>query len=111
MEKTLYGETDTFGEDVKYLDSEANRCLIKVRLSATEHHIVLSRDEWLNLPLAMRSRTLRLAIGALAGLTDVTRVHLQDAMALIESGKGKKHTLLPRSLRIELESGKIILSK
>lgn len=111
MEKTVYGDTIGLGEDLDHLEAAAAKEFQKVALSLDENQIVISREKWLDLSSSMKSRTLRHTIDLLVGLSDVTRLHLQEVKLMIEKGQGKKHTLLPRSLRIELESGKIIVSK
>jgi hypothetical protein len=45
-----------------------------------------------------------------SNLADITSVQLAEAVTLLEKGVGKKHKSLPHSLRIELISGKIIVS-
>lgn len=110
-EKTIYESITSLGEDDQYLEAESQKYFTQVKLSQSECRIVISRKGWLLLHPAMQSRVLRIAIEKLIGLDNIGRIHLDEVRTIIEKGAGKKHTILPRSLRIELESGRIIVSK
>jgi len=97
--------------DYEFLQSEAERELEKINESAIGDKVIIERKKWIGLHPAMRMMLIKLGLERLGYFKDITQKQLDEVYEIIEKGVGKKHKLLPHSLRIELVSGKIIMFK
>jgi tRNA(Ile)-lysidine synthase len=109
--ETLAEAASSFASDYDYLHEQAMLAYDKLILSEDSCEIILSRKDWLLLHPALQSLVLRLAIGKISSLIDITNTHLEEVKLLISRNIGNKHKILPSSLRIELQTGKIIIRK
>lgn len=107
---TLAGNIQNLEDDYQLIEEIAQK---KYReIAQTENgRGILNRKKWLSLPPAIKRFVLRIALSELSDLRDITAKQIAETVKIIEKGTGGKHKILPHSLRIELESGKIIIYK
>ncbi|MDP2730233.1 MAG: tRNA lysidine(34) synthetase TilS [Dehalococcoidales bacterium] len=80
-------------DDLAYLDKEAARLGAEIAQQQGET-IVFDRDEFLELPYALKRHLLRQAIEKLAGdLKDIEACHIEDIMGALNKPAGKKLSL------------------
>lgn len=108
--ETLANSAMRLEEDYDYLFLQAEKNLAKISEEKSGNFII-NYNSWLHLHPSLQAMILRSAIERVDSLVDITIKQTEEVMIMLKSGVGKKYTLLPRSLRIELERGKIILSK
>ena len=89
----------------KFADDELKH-ISKVGRSRIE----IDHKKWLLLEKPIQKLVLRRAIEKMVGLKDITSTQIEEVCEVFIKGVGKKHKILPRSLRAELISGKIVLS-
>lgn len=106
---TLLNSARLFEEDYQFIDETARESY-KGIVESDNDTIVLSRKKWLFLSPTLRRLTLRYAINKKVGLLDITQQQLKEVCNVIEKGIGNKHKILPHSLRVALESDKIVIS-
>jgi len=109
--ETLGLSAEVFADDYDFLEKNARQALKKIILEKTSKEFILDRQKWLSLPSSMKRLTLRLAIDELAGLEDISLKQLEEVISVLDKGHGKKQKLLPHSLRISLDHGKIKAEK
>ena len=93
-------------EDAIALDQWAEEVFGKIEPSSIEISLLT------NLPIAIRSRILRLAIyamGAPAG--SISAAHLEPIEALVSDWRGQGHTALPGGVKVSRISGRLSLSR
>ena len=93
-------------EDAIALDQWAEEIFGKIEPSSIEISLLT------NLPIAIRSRILRLAIyamGAPAG--SISAAHLEPIEALVSDWRGQGHTALPGGVKVSRISGRLSLSR
>jgi len=96
-------------EDYDLLDGLILEKFNDVLIEENSNSVILSRKKWLVLHSALKSGIIRLAISKIATLEDITYSHINSVIEMLEKGEGKKFKPLPHSLRVSLESGKIIV--
>lgn len=93
-------------EDAIALDQWAEEVFGKIEPSSIEISLLT------NLPIAIRSRILRLAIyamGAPAG--SISAAHIEPIEALVSDWRGQGHTALPGGVKVSRISGRLSLSR
>ncbi len=95
-------------DDYDYIDEEANKIFNKIASRPDKGHILIDRKEWIVYHPAIRRAILRIAIENIADLDDINIKHIKEVENILICGVGKKHKILPHSLRFELRDGKII---
>lgn len=105
--KTVTDEINLIENDYAFIEEETNKAFAKILISKTKNKIILDRKKWLALPLSLRGHVLRYSINQIKGLKDITYKQIEEVREILQRGTGKKYKSLPRSLRIELLSGKI----
>lgn len=108
---TLGDVSEQFRVDYDYMLLNAKKEFKKLVISKENNLLVLNHKEWLKLHPSLKNMVIRLAIEEVANLNNITIKQLNEVTSILNKGVGKKHKPLPHSLRIELASGKIILSK
>ena len=108
--ETLASSAKQIAEDYDYLALLADQAYQKILISRSDNLIVMDAKQLRTLHASLQKLVLRKAIEELNGLIDISADHLSEALLIIEKNESKKHKILPRSLRIELDAGKIILS-
>jgi len=111
LSQTLAFSATIFADDYDYLSKVAREELVKLTINQNEREVVLDRDRWLLLHPALQRLVLRLAIANVDQLLDITILQLEEVIKLIENNVGRKKKLLPRSLLIGLQTGKITILK
>ncbi len=96
-------------EDYGLIEEMTVEAYRRIVIEEEQDKIILHHKRWLALFPALRTATLRMAIENLVGLTDITSVQLDEVKNILLKGEGKKFKLLPHSLRIELNSGNIVM--
>lgn len=82
-----------------------------VVLSEPKNKVVLDRDAWLALPLALRRRTLRRAIGVLRpDLRDISYRTLESARSVAEQGGTGAIATLPAGVILQVGYGKLLMT-
>jgi len=107
--QTLAGNISALEEDFDFINNSVEKAFEEVTISEKNKQIILSQKKWLLLHPAMRTGVIRYAISKIAILDDITYKQISDAVKMLKKGDGKKFKPLPHSLRISLESGKIII--
>jgi tRNA(Ile)-lysidine synthase len=97
-------------DDTNFLEKIADEKLRQISKVVGNTIIEIDYKKWLAQDHAIQKIILRRAIEKLIGLKDITSVQIQAICELFIKSIGKKHKILPRSLRAELISGKIVLS-
>lgn len=96
-------------DDANFLEKVADEKLRQI--SKSENNAVeIDYKKWLLLDKSIQKMVIRRAIEGLVGLKDITSTQIEEVCDVFSKGIGKKHKILPRSLRAELTSGKIVLS-
>lgn len=73
--------------------------------------LAIDRAQWLALPLSLRRRTLRHAVGVLSpGQQDVAFPPVEQARLLIERGRGGDQTWLPGGIWLVVDYGRFLLA-
>ncbi|MFA6963963.1 MAG: tRNA lysidine(34) synthetase TilS [Patescibacteria group bacterium] len=109
--ESLLSLSQSAKSDYSYLEAKATEALSIISQKRSDNSITIVRSKWLELDEAMRTMTLRLAIEKVSGLNDISYKQIGEVLDLIDKGEGRKKKILPHSLQIELEAGKIVLSK
>lgn len=108
---TLYNTAKLMEDDYNFLDQSASKSYQKVMIKEDKKTVLLDRKKWLLLPYSMQRMVIRKAIEGSVGLNDITNKQIFEVCEVMAKGVGKKYKLLPHSLRIELTSGKISITK
>jgi len=108
--ETLSNTIRVIEADYDYIESAAKK-EYEGLAQKQKGEIVLERKKYLSLHPALRLLVLRLGISELSSLKNITSKQLFEVESVILKGEGKKYKLLPSSLKIGLENGKIVLSK
>lgn len=108
---TLANISKNVSVDYDLIEELAKTETKKLTISENEHEIILDYCGWKALHPALQSMVLRQGLASLESLDDITSIQLDEAASMLKKGFGRKHKVLPHSLRIELIGGKIILSK
>ncbi|PIS07381.1 tRNA lysidine(34) synthetase TilS [Candidatus Berkelbacteria bacterium CG10_big_fil_rev_8_21_14_0_10_43_13] len=108
---TLAGSAEIFADDYNYLEETARATLTTLRSENRSDLVTLDHKSWQALPLALQRLTLRLSVAEISDLTDITFKQIDEVMAVLRRGRGKKWKPLPHSLRISLVRGKIRVEK
>jgi len=109
--ETLAESAGIFADDYDYLEARAREALTKLMSEKRSDLVALDYKSWQVLPLALQRLTLRLSIAEISDLTDITFRQIDEVVAVLERGRGKKWKPLPHSLRISLVRGKIRVEK
>ncbi len=109
--ETLSNSAKVMESDYNFINTMTEKEYRKMLVKSQERLIVLDRKIWLKVHPALKRSVIRMAVSNLEGLVDITNKQIFEVCEMIEKGIGKKHKLLPHSLRIELISGKINLLK
>ncbi|MCX6809088.1 MAG: tRNA lysidine(34) synthetase TilS [Candidatus Berkelbacteria bacterium] len=107
---TLSANAKIMADDYIYLEREAQKGLAEIIEVENRDKIILNYEKWLLLPASLQRLTLRLAISRIDNLIDISNVQILEVEQLLKRKIGKKFKLLPHSLRISLEAGKIVLT-
>ena len=107
--ETISGNIASLEEDYDLLDGLIIKSYNSILVTESQKKIILSRKKWLTLHPALKSGVIRLAISNIATLEDVTFNQIAEVVRVMDKGEGKKFKPLPHSLRVSLESGKIIV--
>jgi len=107
---TLAETARSITRDYTYIAESAEEELAKIA-KIRENSIEINSTSWRKLSESQRKMTLRRALARLSSdLIDLTAVQIDEVEEMLMRGKGGKYKLLPRSLRVELSRGRIILS-
>ena len=98
-------------DDYDFLSLSAQNTFDKIKLSENDTKIILSQKEWVKLHPSIQRLVLRQAIDKIDNLSDITQTQIDEVCQVLSRGEGNKYKALPRSLRVELRSGTIIVSK
>lgn len=109
--ETLSNTIKTMEQDSRYLDDITEKKFAEMVIYKDKNTLELDRKKWLSLPRSLRMSTLRLAISNISILKDVTKIQLDEVEEIISKGEGKKYKILPHSLRVCIDSGKIRMLK
>lgn len=109
--ETMAKSANIIEDDYGYIELEAQKAFLDIKTSETKNVIVLDRKGWLRLHPSIQRMVLRLSIDQIDDLSFITQTQIDEVCQVILQGEGKKYKSLPRSLRISLRSGKIIVSK
>lgn len=109
--ETLGGMIELLEDDYRLLDDLSEKSYKKILVKETKDEIVIDQKKWLRLPSSLQRLTLRSTISKISTLVDITQKQLLEVYNVAQKGEGKKYKLLPHSLRVELLSGKIIVSR
>jgi len=109
--ETLANSVEVLRDDYRLLSSLTDIEYKKLAVKEKKDNLLLDRKKWLLLHPSLRRMVIRKAISDQTGLSDITNKQISEVCEVIEKGEGKKHKVLPHSLRIELVSGNIIISK
>lgn len=108
--ETVQNSALIIAKDYEFLDKQAIKEYERI-VEIGKNAIMLDRKNFLNLDPVMQRMVLRKAIEKNIGtLENITLKQLTEVLAMVEKGTGRKFKLLPCSLRIELNSGKILIS-
>jgi tRNA(Ile)-lysidine synthase len=107
--ETLRNSAKVLGDDYDFLHRTAENKYESLVVKESDKKIRLDRDEWILLHPSMQRMVLRVALEKKRNLIDITNKQILEVSKMIKRGEGKKHKILPYSLRIELVSGKIII--
>lgn len=108
--ETLANSAKIMEEDYLLLEEIAEKEYLRILINDKDKTIVLDRSKWIVLHPSLQRMVIRLAVQKKKNLIDVTNKQISEVCEMIKKGEGKKYKLLPHSLRIELASGKIIIS-
>lgn len=97
--------------DYDLIEELAGVTLKKVLISLNNDSMVLDHKKWASLHPALKAETIRAAIRKIDTLTDISAVQIQEILEILDRNVGRKSKLLPRSLRVSLLDGKIVMSK
>jgi len=97
--------------DYDFLEKSAKDYLDKIILEENDENIILSYPLWQKLHPSIQNLVLRLSIEKITDLADLSAMQLLEIVDMLNKGCGNKKKILPRSLHIELGSGKIMLFK
>ncbi len=111
ISETLANSTKIIEDDVDYLNAAAHRKFTELAQKNSSGSIFFDRKAWLKLHPSMKRLVLRLALNRVSSLLDITLDQIDGAIAMIDTGRGKKWKPLPHSLRISLIDGKIKVEK
>ena len=93
-------------EDATALDQWAGELFSKIDPSNIEISILV------DLPIAIRSRVLRLAIYAMGSpVGSISAAHIEPIEALVSDWRGQAHTALPGGVKVSRISGRLSLSR
>ena len=106
---TVSGNIASVEDDYDLLDRLILEKYKDILIEENLNSIILSRKKWLVLHSALKAGIIRLAILKIATLEDITYSQINAVIKMLEKGEGKKFKPLPHSLRVSLESGKIIV--
>ena len=98
-------------DDYKLISKEARKKLLSISLSMTDNKIVLERSEWQNIDISLRREILRQAFKNLDANNDISFLHIENIIKLIDNNRGRKKLPLPHSLLVSLIGGKISIEK
>lgn len=107
--ETLGNSGAIIQDDYEYLTEIGREKLKKIRLETADNSMKLDYEAWSGLHSSMRRLTLRLAIESISSLDDISYKQIDEVVAMLLKGEGKKKKSLPHSLIITLDSGKIVL--
>lgn len=107
---TVSGNIASVEEDYDLLDGLIVDNYKDILIEENTKSVILSWKKWLPLQPALRAGVIRLAISKISSLDDITFKQISDVVSMLDKGEGKKFKPLPHSLRVSLESGKIIVS-
>ncbi|MFA4995676.1 MAG: tRNA lysidine(34) synthetase TilS [Patescibacteria group bacterium] len=107
--ETLSNSARIMEEDYDFLRKTAEKEYMKILFREDGDKISLDRRKWIALHSSLRRMVIRIALEKKSKLIDVTNKQIEEVCDMIEKGEGKKHKLLPHSLRIELVSGNIVI--
>lgn len=108
---TLANVSKNVACDYDFIEQTAKKEMDRVTMETKTDKIYLDYKKWLSLHSSIQAMVLRLGLEKLDSLDDITVKQIDDTLEMLEKGVGKKFKLLPHSLIIELQDGKIILSK
>ena len=106
---TVSGNITSLEEDYDLLDGLISKSYNSILITESRKQIILSRKKWLLLHPALKAGVIRLAISNISTLEDITFNQIEEVIKILNKGEGKKFKPLPHSLRVSLESGKIIV--
>jgi tRNA(Ile)-lysidine synthase len=106
---TISGNIVSLEEDYDLLDGLILDNYKEILIEEDSKKIILSRKKWLLLQPAFKTGVIRLAISNISSLDNITFGQIRDVVSMLNKGEGKKFKPLPHSLRVSLESGKIIV--
>jgi tRNA(Ile)-lysidine synthase len=108
--ETLSNSAKVMESDYDLIQKMTKKEYEKMLVKSQERLIILDRKIWLKIHPALKRSVIRMAVSNLESLSDITNKQVSEVCQMIEKGTGKKHKILPHSLRIELISGKINIS-
>ncbi|MEI6498540.1 MAG: tRNA lysidine(34) synthetase TilS [bacterium] len=95
--KNISNLSNQISDDYQYLEVASQKLLADLMISEDSDRIILDREKWLSLHPSMKRMTLRRAIEKIGSLKNISSIHLDEAMKVIEKGEGNKHKILPNS--------------
>lgn len=97
--------------DVQLLNSRLDAVWPAIIHVETTHRVVFNRDQWLELPLALKRSSLRRAISHLRrSLRDISFEHVETAISVAELGQTGAQATLPARLRLAVSYGQLIVA-
>jgi len=108
VDEALLRTAQTAGDELAFLDKEGARLWRKVvrRQGGT---IILDRERFLKLPLALKRHLLRMAMEELLGdLKDIETRHIEEIMAVLDKPAGKRLDL-PGGLSFTIDYDRYLL--
>lgn len=106
--ETLSLAAEAAKDDYNFLETEGQKLFDEIAISSHDK-ISLNLSAFKALSKSMQRMVIRLAIAKISNLNDISFKQIEEVLWLIEKGEGRKFKTLPRSLHIELQSGKIML--
>jgi tRNA(Ile)-lysidine synthase len=108
--ETLYSESVAIGQDYDLLQALTEETFQKIA-DLKDNSVNIDRKKWLLLHPALKQSVIRFGIEKVSSLEDVTQKQILEVCEIIQNGEGKKFKLLPHSLHLSIQSGKMVIQE
>lgn len=109
--ETLTNISKSASVDYNFIEQNSVKAMNDIITESHQDKIYFNYKKWLNLHPALQVMVLRLGLETLVSLDDISVTQIEEAVSVLKKGVGRKYKRLPHSLIIELNDGKIVLSK
>lgn len=109
---TLTRLSEAAGEDIDYIEKQAQKALKKIVVKEQLNSIILDLKEFNLQDISIKKRILLCSIEKIMGTRKgIEKIHIDDMIKLCSNNIGNKYLTPNKNIKIMTKSGQIILSK